>query len=215
MVAALGVRGKKELELFLEKIPRYGSYKRSREQYETPSHIAAHVLWLAHLRRDIESKTIVELGCGTARFSIGALLLGAEKAICIDIDYDIILYAKRIVEGIFSGLTNRLVFVNSDVRDIDLNAVDTVIMNPPFGVHPRSRGIDVLFLKKAMDISKSIYSIHKLTRGIDPIVSELSSSFGFEITYRERINFPIPMMFETHRRRRYTVSTVLFVLRRV
>lgn len=209
------IRDKKELELTLEKIPRYRSYKRWCEQYETPSHIVAHILWLAYLRGDLGSKTIVELGCGTAKFSIGALLLGAEKTICVDIDYDIILYAKDVVEGYFNELADKIVFINSDVRDLNLNVADTVIMNPPFGVSPRNRGIDVVFLKKAMDISNAIYTIHKLTRGIDSIVHELSSSFGFEVTYRERINFPIPMMFETHRRKRYIVDTVLFVLRRV
>jgi len=209
------VRSKKDLEFLLEKIPRYSKPKRELEQYETPSHIVAHILWFSLLRGDVTGRTIVDLGCGTARFAIGALILGASRAYCIDVDPDIILFSAMSVKNIYTSIYNRLIHVVCDIRDLEMMGVDTVFMNPPFGVFHGNRGIDMIFLKKALMMSNSVYTIHKYSPGVDKLVYEISSVFGFKITYREVFDFPIPMMFNTHRRRIYRFKAVLYVLNRM
>lgn len=207
-------KDKKELELFLERIPKYRGWRRNLEQYETPPNIASHVLWLAFIRGDIYLKNIAEPGCGTGVFSIGALALGASRSICLDIDNDILKHTYGVIQNYFRNLSHRLLLVGSDVRDIEMFGVDTVIMNPPFGVYRRNRGLDLLFLRRAMGMACSIYSLHKYSPMFEKIVNDLAGSMGFKITYSERLKFPIPMMYPTHRRRVYRVETVLYVFNR-
>lgn len=208
------VKDKKELELFLEKIPKYRYWRRDLEQYETPPSVASHVLWLAFLRGDIYSKNIAEPGCGTGVFSIGALALGASKSICLDIDADILRHTHGVIQKYLRNLYPKLLLVDSDVKDVELTGVDTVIMNPPFGVFRRNRGMDLLFLRKAMSMAYSIYSLHKYSPMFERIVNDLAASMGYEITYSERLKLPIPMMYPTHRRKIYRVETVLYVFNR-
>ncbi len=205
---------KKELEMILEKIPRYPRPKKYLEQYETPSSIVAHILWIAFMNGDLDNSVVIELGCGMARFSIGALILGASKAICVDVDEDIVEYARRILSREFKKLSSRLLFLVADVADLQVNGVDVVIMNPPFGVVKRNRGLDLLFLRKALLIGSSIYTIHKYSDGLNRIVGELVDNLGYNIIHRELLDFPIPMMFTMHRRKVYRVKTIFYVLRR-
>src|SRR4030042_577278 len=51
------------------------------EQYATPAHIAADMLWEAFTAGDIEGRSVVDLGCGNGVFSIGAKLLGAKDVL--------------------------------------------------------------------------------------------------------------------------------------
>jgi len=206
---------KKELEIALEKLPRYRKPKRTLEQYETPPSIASHILWNAHVRGDLIGKAVLEPGCGTAKLSIGALMLGSKTAICIDVDAEILKFTKNMLEQVLSRLASRLIMICGDFRDVDVNHVDVVIMNPPFGVYWRNRGIDLQFLKKALSIANSVYTIHKYSNALEKLVQELAAAHKFMIVYRELLNFPIPMMFETHKRKVYRVKTVFYVLKRV
>ena len=49
------------------------------EQYETPAHIASHMLWGAYLKGDIEGRRVGDLGAGCGMLSVGAGALGAES----------------------------------------------------------------------------------------------------------------------------------------
>jgi len=205
---------KRELELLLEKIPRYPKPLKKYEQYETPSSIASHVLWKAFLHNDVLDKRVAELGCGVGRFSIGALILGAKTALCIDVDENILVFSKHVVETLYPALSPRIIHVAGDVSDILLNSVDTVFMNPPFGVVKANRGLDMVFLRKALLTSRSIYTIHKYSKGIDRIVTRIADELGYEISHRELIDFPIPMIYETHRRKIYRFKTIFYILRK-
>jgi len=206
---------KKELELELEKIPHYPKPKRVLEQYETPASIASHMLWEAYMRGDVAGKSVLEPGCGTAKFTIGALLLGSKLAVCIDVDEDVVSFANRVLEEKYPLLRPRVLLVVGDFRDLEVSSVDTVFMNPPFGVYRKNRGLDLQFLRKALSTARSVYTIHKFTEFLDKLVYELADSYGFRVLRREYFNFPIPMMFETHRRKVYRVKTVFYVLKRV
>ncbi len=206
---------KKELELLLENIPRYPNPRRDLEQYETPSTIVSHILWKALLYNDIVEKDIVELGCGMARFSLGSLVLGARKALCVDIDYSIVYFSQKIIYKKYPSYTARLNYIICDVRELELRRVDTVFMNPPFGVVKQNRGLDMVFLRKALMIADTVYTIHKYSRGLEKIMNEVSKMLGYRIVYKEILNFPIPMTYDTHKRKIYRFKTVFYILRKV
>ena len=85
---------KRQLEMALQDIPPHESPKVDLEQYSTPSVIAADVLWNAHAIGDIEGMKIVDLGCGTGIFTIGAALMGAAESVGVDIDKDAVSIAE-------------------------------------------------------------------------------------------------------------------------
>ena len=81
---------KKELELLLQKVPQPDNPLIHLEQYMTPAVIAADVIFISHQFGDIQDKTILDLGCGTGIFAVGALVTGAKKVIAVDTDREII-----------------------------------------------------------------------------------------------------------------------------
>ena len=71
------------------KLQRVGGYHRPRaalEQYQTPAHLAARLLYHALMKGDIEGKNVCDLGCGTGMLAIGAALLGAGSVKGVDSD---------------------------------------------------------------------------------------------------------------------------------
>ena len=65
-----------------------GAVERSNylEQYPTDPRTAANILNLAFLDGNIESKTIADLGSGNGLFGFGALMYGATRSYCVEID---------------------------------------------------------------------------------------------------------------------------------
>lgn len=117
---------------------------------------------------EFESKSVVDLGCGTGMLSIGAAMLGAGHVVGIDVDPDALHTALENIESYEDHLPIDLIC--SDVSPFTANysvksnnnrlTADTVIMNPPFGT--RKKGADIEFLRAAFGISQhSIYSLHK------------------------------------------------------
>ncbi len=205
---------KRNLESVLEQIPGFSTPKRSLEQYVTPSNLAAEILWLAYMHGDVSGKTIADLGCGTLRLAIGALILGAKRVLAIDIDCSVLTSVLRINENFLKIFGHKIIMVCSDVREAYTNHVDTVIMNPPFGVYRKNRGLDIIFLKKAFEIANSVYSIHKYSPGLHRLVQVLSDSYGFRIIDEKIRDLMIPMIFKTHTRRIYRVKAVIYIFRK-
>ena len=77
---------KKQLEIILSKLKPIQNPKPSLEQYTIPSSLAAEILNLATLSGDIEGKKVVDLGCGTGRLALGAMLLDAKEVVGVEID---------------------------------------------------------------------------------------------------------------------------------
>ena len=71
---------KSTLEKFLIQIKPNPKPKSTLEQYPTSIKIAAKILHsIAYSNLDIPGKTVLDLGCGTGRFTLGAAFLGAQK----------------------------------------------------------------------------------------------------------------------------------------
>ncbi|MFO8077482.1 MAG: METTL5 family protein [Thermoplasmatota archaeon] len=198
---------KKQLEIFLQQVPVFQQPKVNLEQYQTPAPIAADLLFIAYGFGDIAHKTIVDLGCGTGMFAVGAMLLQAEKSIGIDVDETAISQAKRF------ALDHKL-SIDYAVTDITMvsSSADTVIMNPPFGAQKANKHADRLFIKKALEIAPVVYSLHlsHTVAFVKKLVTALDAEISFEKTYQ----FSIKSMFSFHKKLIDQVETSLVRIER-
>jgi putative methylase len=185
---------KKELEILLQKVPSFDKPSPNLEQYLTPADIAADILFIAHQFGDIENKIILDLGCGTGIFSVGAALTGAKKVVGVDIDKNCIENAREYTEKNDLEIT----FLVQDVRDVKIKC-DTVIMNPPFGAQKSNQRADRKFIEKGFEVANVIYSIH-LAKTV-PFIKKLVFSLGGKIAYSKDYVFPIKWMYEFHEKK--------------
>ena len=197
---------KKRLEMILSKAPRFPSPKRELEQYPTSSRVASYLLWTAYLKNDIEGLVVADLGCGTGVLSLGALMMGARDVICVDIDCSALHIAK---EWIANHDFSNFEVLCSDVNVINLRSIDTVIMNPPFGVY--RRGADILFLKKALELaSRSVYSIHKFNIESHNLILKIANDWNFDVELLAIDYMEIPQIYEDHVKRVHRFKIALY-----
>ena len=197
---------KKELAIILSRLRKYDKASVKLEQYTTDSEIASDVLWQAYMHRDIDDKTIADLGSGTGILGIGCLILGAKKVYFVDNDENSLKIAKSNLEYVKSciksedskekAIKGEAVFICKDISDFN-EKVDTVIQNPPFGT--KQKHADKMFLEKAFSITKIIYSFHKLET--ERFVNKISEDYGFEITHLWKFDFPIKATYSFHRKK--------------
>lgn len=138
-----------ELERALEAIPRHPAPSPDLEQYRTPPGIAAQLLLLAHAEDAIAGRRLLDLGCGTGTFTVGAALLGARLATGVDVDAAAIGLAQQAAAA--AKVQDRTWFVTADLAawHPEAGAFDTVVMNPPFGAQKNNKHADRLFVERA------------------------------------------------------------------
>lgn len=176
---------KKEAKWILDGIEGFKDPKIKNEQYMTPSELACsvgHVMAVEY--DDIQDKKVLDLGCGTGMLSAAALLYGAREVTGIDIDKNIKEIYERNLERYFHG-KYQLIILDIEKQSIEkIGDYDTAVINPPFGTK-NNRGIDVLFLEKALERANVVYSMHKT-----------STREYFQKKYAGRIKVLSKMYFE-------------------
>ncbi|MCK5548082.1 MAG: methyltransferase [Thermoplasmata archaeon] len=192
---------KKALEMKLQSLTTYTS-KVELEQYNTPADIAADILSLAYSLGDIAEKKVVELGCGNGIFAIGAKLLGADEAIGMDIDGGAVEVARENT----ARMGVKVEFVKSDVKDFR-ERCDTVLQNPPFGAQKSHKHADMVFLRKAFEIGRVIYSLH--LADTEDFVMRSVEMCGGGTTLIKRYKFPIAHTYPFHRKERKNIDVIL------
>lgn len=125
---------------------------------------------------------MVDLGCGTGVFAIGASLLGASSVLGVDVDAGALELARRTCDQVRAQVE----WVESDVADWG-GVADTVIMNPPFGA--QQRGADRVFLDAAFRAAPVVYSLHNAATLA--FVDEYANAAGFARTHAWRLVFPL------------------------
>ena len=193
---------KKRLEILLSKLKSLQTPKMDLEQYTIPANLAAEMLYIANsIYDDIHGKTVLDLGTGAGRLAIGAQLLGAKRVVAVDVDPSAITVARS--NGI--ELSAKIEWVIADIEAIR-GSFDTVIMNPPFGTRIQHK--DRVFLWKALDVGKVVYSLHKRSTRrylLDFIASRNGIVHGlFEF------DLEIPHMFNFHEEEKYSVEVDLY-----
>ncbi len=167
------------------------------------------------MRGDVENKVIADLGCGAGRLLLGSLLLGASYAVGIDIDCEILLLldenAWRVtkLEGDIMLMYDTIL---SDIRKTPIRRIDTVIMNPPFGL--RSKTSDIVFLEKAFGITETVYSLHLCNDKNRSFIKRFAREKGYSSEIIKTYNYPIRQLHEAHRRRIYYIKVDYWRFRR-
>jgi len=196
---------KKQLEMALQRIPSHPSPNIQFEQYITPTKIAADVLWNAYSLGDVEEKKVIDLGCGTGIFTIGAALLGAKESLGVDIDSDALKVAK--LEAEHFGVGNKVKFIHSNIEDFSSRA-DTVIQNPPFGAQKAQRKkADRLFMQKALEIAPTVYSFH--IKETEKFVNNYFNSLGGLLTHKFYYEFVIPRIYHFHEKEKININVMV------
>lgn len=182
------------------------------EQYTTDADVAAEIIWDAYMQKDIEGKSVADLGCGPGILGIGAMIMNANAVFFIDKDELVLKIAQsnlraceeHLPEG-FEGAE----FFTMDVTEF-FTPVDTVVMNPPFGT--RDAGADVLFLGRAMAIAKTVYSLHKAST--KAYIRDLITKNGFTIFYEKEFKMPLKATMSHHEKKIEHIDVVCFGLRK-
>ncbi|MDM7275758.1 MAG: hypothetical protein P3X22_006560 [Thermoprotei archaeon] len=181
------------------------------EQYTTPSELALSIAQHAKLSGLLDDAIVVDLGAGTCRLALAALMLGAPKAVAVEADHRLARFCAGAAETL--GLMGRLQFVTSIVlRDEGPLAPGydyLVLSNPPFGVWRRGADTEVILYGLKLKPLR-MYAILKASsldhhRGL-----ALKEGYRVEVLWRRL--FPIPASMEHHesRIRRVEVNIVCF-----
>ena len=207
---------KKQLEIVLSQLREIEKPKPELEQYTIPGDLAADILNLAYIAGDVKGKTVVDLGCGSGRLAIGALLMGAKKAIAVDSDKAVLKTAKENVK-IVERLTNQKIskkiqFVASDVTKAKVKG-DTVIQNPPYGIQKKHADRD--FLDMAFKSAKKVYSLHRSYYESRGFISNFVGQRKGKIEKIIKFKFRIPYMFRFHKKSVIQFDVDLFVMERM
>ncbi|MEM2935448.1 MAG: METTL5 family protein [Candidatus Thermoplasmatota archaeon] len=197
---------KKELEIILQKIEKEVKLNENLEQYSTPAEIASDMLWIA--RNDIIGKIVIDLGCGTGIFSIGSAILNAKKVIGVDIDENLVEIAKKEAKKL--GLA--IDFFVDDIENFNIKG-ETTIMNPPFGAQYASRHADKIFLKKAMELTDCIYSLH--LKNTENFLKKFIEENGWKICYKKKYKFPLKACLPFHKKRIVYYDVIMINLRKI
>ncbi|WZY85891.1 hypothetical protein YC2023_032275 [Brassica napus] len=160
----------KQLEGLLGDLQQFSHPKVELEQYPTGPHIASRMLFTAeNSYGDITDKVVADFGCGCGTLSAAAALLDASCVIGFDIDPQSLETATLNAE--------------------ELEVVDTVVMNPPFGT--RKKGADMEFLSAAMKVaSQAVYSLHK--------------------TSTRELRYDLPKLYKFHKRKEVDIAVDLW-----
>ena len=209
------MHSKKQLEITLSKLKPIDNPRPSLEQYTIPGELAGDILHLAYMSGDIEGKTVYDLGCGSGRLAIGALLLGAKEVVAVDIDDKALDVAEKNMEFIITNhiaVRGSIKFIKSDLKKFS-GKCDTVIQNPPFGI--QTEHADRLFLEKALECGNKIYSLHKdgyekTVQFITKFVQDRGGKVERMIPYK----FHIPHMFKFHDKLKKEIEVDLYVIKK-
>lgn len=195
---------KRDLEMRLQSVRGFEDPDPALEQYMTPAVIASDILFTAYSNGDIAGMKVLDLGCGTGMFSIGAWMLGAGMVVGYDVSENALKVAGENAEALGADVT----FRRSNIRDVDEGA-DTVFMNPPFGC--QNRNADRAFLEKAMALSECVYSIH-MAETLD-FVEGFCGDRGRSVTWRKIYKYEIPHTFSFHKKEKVSVDVAVVNIR--
>ena len=197
---------KLDLEKAISEVKPHPKPKAYLEQYTIPTEAAAKILYIAaYTYDDIINKTIVDLGCGTGRLAIGAILVGAKEAFGVDIDRVAVRAAQNNAEK--TGVREKTHWILADI-DVMRGSFDTVLQNPPFGV--QRKGADRKFLEKSLELGHRVYSLHKSGKSNREFIKRFIEKRGGKVTVVFPMEIEIPRLFKFHTKRKHRVKTDLY-----
>lgn len=198
------------LECALGRVEGFQSPRVELEQYPTPAHLAASIIYSAsEVHDDIRGCHVIDLGCGPGVLAIGAALMGATCVTGIDLDRSSLQVAHRNAEAL--GVADSIEFVQADVVELSSTRhaalADTVILNPPFGT--KRKGADIAFLQVAVAHCRgSVYSLHKSSTR--KYIRRITESWCTDADVVAELRFDIPSMYAFHKKGNVDVDVDLW-----
>jgi len=188
----------RSLAIELSKLDRISVQRLDLEQYQTEGELAAR--WLFDIRafNDIlDGCRVIDLGSGNGILGIGAVLLGAESAILVEVDEESCKVCSRNVESL--GLSERVKVVNSQIGEIGGNIYDgdLVISNPPWG--KQSSAADRPFLETILSIGSIAHLMHSAEA---THIQTFFNEFGWSSEKYGECDFALPATYEHHASKR-------------
>ncbi len=127
---------KRQLEIKLSKLKILETPTLRLEQYPVSPEAAAELLYMAGFEHDDLEGRIIDLGTGTGRLAIGAVLMSPAHIVGVDVDARALELASENAKT--AGV--KVKWVQSTIDELD-GTYNTVIMNPPNKNHPRGHQI--------------------------------------------------------------------------
>ena len=193
------MKSKKQLAVTLSRLQSFEKPSIRLEQYPTDSEIAAEIIWHADLSKDIQNKTIADLGCGTGVLGIGTLLFDPKHVYFVDVDERSLKQLKNNLQ--LMDFHKDYEIICDDIKNFN-QKVDVVFQNPPFGV--KTEHADKQFLEKAFQVADVVYSFHKLNT--KNFVEAISKDHGFKITHFFKLDFPLKQTQSFHKKKFHRIE---------
>ena len=194
---------RKHLALLLSRVEPNPKPKLKWESYMLDAESAASMTYIASQLNDIYGRRVIDLGCGSGILAIAAALLGAGWVVGVDIDRDAIETAVKNA----SRLNVDANFIIGDINCIT-GHFDTALMNPPFGSW--HKGADIKFLRKALEVSDVVYSLHKHSLLVRNFLTREIPKLGGRIDRIQEMNIIISRTYDFHKKKLYSVKADLY-----
>ncbi|MAZ23586.1 MAG: hypothetical protein CMB22_02120 [Euryarchaeota archaeon] len=185
----------RQLSILLSKLDKCENPDVSLEQYPTSGELAARWIFdIAAFGDLLDGASVLDLGAGNGILGIGALQLGADKAILVDSDSRCCEVSRRNAESYVGPKSYEVLETDVSTLDSNLGHIDLIISNPPWG--RQKEKADAPFLDLIESIGAVTHIMHSSNaKHIRPRFEE--AGWGVEM-YGEA-DFAIPASFEHHR----------------
>jgi putative methylase len=191
----------REIRSFVKILDDFSSPKIKLEQYTLPSDVIALILILADT--DLKEKNVVDLGCGTGRFTLPIQKFYSKRTLGVDIDLDainILIQLRKLKKLAIDILLTPVEFFEPFQWN---KKFQTTFMNPPFGT--KRRGLDLLFLRQALIYSQTIISLHKSNVKTRQLISNLGMQYEKKTEILATIDLPLAPSYRFHRKKQHLV----------
>lgn len=190
----------KHLAIQLSRLTPHPCLRVELEQYATEGDLAAFWMLAIDQTDGFEDRHVVDLGSGNGILGIAALLLGARKVTFVETDKDALEVLHSNLNTLDKALMAQAEVVNAHIgRDeVELESVDLLVMNPPWGV--QTAKADRPFLELAFGSDAS--AIHVLHSEKAAHIEPLAKDRGWEWEHIIRTVFRLPPTYMHHSQRR-------------
>lgn len=152
--------------------------------------------------------SIGDFGVGTGMLSIACSLMGAVEVCGFDVDQSALRIAKSNLSRLDIGNVD---LVLCDIQSLTLSAgFDCIVMNPPFGT--RNKGIDMVFVEKAMELAGTVYSLHKTSTRDFFLRKSAERGWGIDVVAELRYDIPKTHVFHKQKSKDIEVDLLRFSL---
>jgi len=186
----------KHLAIELSKLIPHPCSNVELEQYATEGDLAAYWMLGVDQLDDIVGKHVLDLCAGNGILGLGCLFIGAGRVTLVEADPLAAEVARkncRNLKSKYDAPTTVIeAFVGTD--EVDVNDVDIIVMNPPWGV--QSKRADRAILQYAF--GQNVESIHVLHSAKATHLESLAKDNGWEVEGILESKFRLPPTYYHH-----------------